>query len=122
MAQTFDQNDRLYVSLDHPSRLHFHANGAQQLSGTQVAAAPGAGLEVIITNVILAAGAFSYVSAYLHVGATTGWGPIYLNPPFGRIFASGPIHVPGGENNAVLITSSANTELTVDIDYIIQPV
>lgn len=117
-----DLNRRLFVNTVSPRQLHKHLNGSTAYTDESIAAAPGAGFQIVITNIIGSTGAATALNFFLEEGSTTIFGPIYLEAVAGRGFASGPIYLPVTANTAVTLTSSASIAQSFDIDYFIQKV
>lgn len=117
-----DLDGRLLVSGDHPRSLHKHLNGSTAYTDESIAADPGDGFQIIVTNIIASTGAETALNFFLEEGASTIFGPIYLEAVDGRGFASGPIRLPITASTALTLTSSASIAQSFDIDYYIQAV
>ncbi len=117
-----DLNRRLYVNTQHPNYGHAHLNGSGAYTDQALIADPGDGFRVVITNIIVSTGAATALNFFLEEGASTIFGPIYLEATAGRGFASGPINLPVTASTAVTITTSAAIAQSVDVDYFIQKV
>lgn len=117
-----DLDGRLLVSADHPRSLHKHLDGSTAYTDEAIAAAPGAGFQIIITNIIGSTGAATALNFFIEEGATKIFGPVYLEAVAGRGFASGPIRLPVTANTSPTLTSSAAIAQSFDIDYYIQAV
>jgi hypothetical protein len=119
---TLDLNRRLYVNSAHARSGHAHLDGSSAYTDQSLIAAPGAGLQTVITNIIGSTGAATALNFFLEEGSTKIFGPIYLEAVAGRGFNSGPIHLPVTANTAVTLTSSAAIAQSFDVDYFIQKV
>jgi hypothetical protein len=117
-----DLNRRQFVNITHPQFKHKHLDGSSAYTDESIAAAPGAGFQIVITNIIASTGAATALNFFLEEGASKIFGPIYLEAVAGRGFASGPISLPVTANTAVTLTSSAAIAQSFDIDYYIQKV
>lgn len=118
-----DLDGRLFVNDEHPRWGSYHEDSSNALTDAEVAAAPGAGFQVVITNIIVSTGAATALNFFLEEATTKKFGPIYLEAVAGRGFCT-----PAGfkkhitANTAVTITTSAAIAHSVDIQYIIQAV
>lgn len=110
-----DLNRRLYVATNHPRTWHYHLNTSSAQTDTSVQAAPGAGLRLVITNIQFTSGAATAINMFLEEGASTIWGPIYLEAVAGRGYVSGPIFKPVTANTALTLTTSAAIAHAVEI-------
>lgn len=117
-----DLNRRLFVNTRHPRQLHKHLNGSSAYTDESIVADPGDGFQVVITSIIGSTGAATALNFFLEEGASTIFGPIYLEAVAGRGFVSGPIYLPVTASTAVTLTSSAAIAQSFDIDYFIQAV
>lgn len=117
-----DLNRRQYVNTLHPNFKHKHLDGSSAYTDETIAASPGAGFQLVITNIIGSTGAATALNFFLEEGSTKIFGPIYLEAVAGRGFASGPINLPVTASTAVTLTSSAAIAQSFDIDYYIQKV
>lgn len=110
-----DLNRRLYVATNHPRTWRYHLNTSTAQTDTQIQAAPGAGLRVVITNIQFTSGAATAINLFLEESTTNIWGPIYLEAVAGRGYVSGPIFLPITANTAVTYTTSAAIAQAIDI-------
>ncbi len=117
-----DLNRRVYVNTDHPRSLHKHLDGSSAYTDSEIAADPGDGFQIIITNVTVGTGAATAFNFFFEEGSTKVYGPYYLEAVAGRGFCSGPIHLPITPSTNVTITTSASIAQAIDIDYFIQAV
>jgi hypothetical protein len=105
-----------YVRTHGPQVWSYHVNGSSALTDTSVHAAPGAGLSLYITDIIVSSGAATAMNMFLEEGATTVFGPIYLEAVAGRGFChrfATPKKITA--NTALTITTSAAIAHSVDI-------
>ncbi len=113
-----DLDGRLYVSTEHPRWGSYHADGSSALTDATVAADPGDGFQVVITNISFSSGAATAINMFLEEGSTKIFGPIYLEAVAGRGFCT-----PAGfrkhvtASTAVTVTTSAAIAHSVDIQY-----
>lgn len=117
-----DLNRRQFVNTAHPRALHTHLDGPSAYTDQSIAADPGDGFQIIITNIIVGTNAATALNFFLEEGSTKIFGPYGLEAVAGRGFASGPIHLPVTPSTAVTITTSASIAQAIDIDYFIQAV
>lgn len=117
-----DLNRRLLVNTYHPRTLTKHLNGSSAYTDESIAADPGDGFQIIITNIIASTGAATALNFFLEEGSTTIFGPIYLEAVAGRGFCSGPIYLPVSASTAVTLTSSAAIAQSYQVQYHIQAV
>lgn len=118
-----DLDGRQYVNDEHPRWGSYHVDGSSALTDASVAADPGDGFQVVITNICFSSGAATAINMFLEEGSTKIFGPIYLEAVAGRGFctpAGFKKHVTA--STAVTITTSASIAHSVDIQYIIQAV
>lgn len=117
-----DLNRRQYVNTNHPNAHAYHENSSSALTDATVASAPGAGLQIVVTNIRCSTGAATAWNMFFEEGSTTVIGPIYLEAVAGRGFCSGPIWKPITANTALTVTTSAAIAHSIDVEYIIQKV
>ncbi len=117
-----DLNRRVFVNTDHPRSLHKHLDGTTAYTDESIAADPGDGFQIIITNIIGSNGEAIALNFFLEEGSTKIFGPVYLPAVAGSGFCSGPIRLPVTASTAVTLTSSAANDQSFDIDYYIQAV
>lgn len=113
-----DLNGRMYVNTEHPRWGSYHADGSSALTDATVAADPGDGFQVVITNISCSSGAATAMNFFLEEGSTKIFGPIYLEAIAGRGYCT-----PAGfrkhvtASTAVTVTTSAAIAHSVDIQY-----
>lgn len=116
-----DLNRRLYVNAEHPQHWSFHSDGSSALTDSTVQSAPGAGFEIVITEILISTGAATALNAFLEEGSTKILGPWYLEATAGRgVHWRGNKHIT--PNTAVTITTSAAIAQGIDIQGYIQAV
>jgi len=119
-----DLNRRTFVNPVSPQFGHYNTNATVAISTVGIAS-PGAGLMLVLTNVIFSSGTTSAPSLTIRENSTTGtikMGPIYLEAIVGRGFASGPIALPIASSTAVAVLTIGAGNQAIDIDYYIQKV
>ena len=118
-----DLDGRQLVNDEHPRWWSYHVDGSSALTDASVAADPGDGFQVVITNIVVSSGAATAMNMFLEEGSTKIFGPIYLEAVAGRGFctpAGFKKHVTA--STAVTITTSAAIAHSVDIQGYIQAV
>ena len=122
VAALFDVYGVQSVRGDHPNKWSYHENSSSALTDQQVQAAPGVGLSVYITDIILSLGAATALNLFLEETATTIIGPYYLEAVVGRSF-----HIRFATpkkctaNTALTVTTSAALAHGLDILGFIAP-
>jgi hypothetical protein len=115
---TTDLQRRLYVETTQSGTLTYQENSSSALTDATVQSAPGAGYELVITNIICSTGAATAWNMVLeNDGSTVIFGPIYLEAVAGRGFCSGPIYKTVGANKALTVTTSAAIAHSISIQY-----
>lgn len=112
----------LYVIPTGPQSWSYHVNGSTALTDTSVHVAPGAGLSLYVTDIIISSGAATAMNAFLEEGATTVLGPYYLEAVAGRgcaLHFGTPKKITA--NTALTLTTSAAIAHAVDITGFIAP-
>ncbi len=117
-----DLNGIQFVRTDNPRAGHKHLDGSTAYTDESLVAAPGSGLQIIITNIIFGSNAATAINFFLEEGSTKIFGPYALEAVAGRGFCSGPIRLPITPNTAVTLTTSASIAQAFDVDYFIQNV
>ena len=118
----FDVYGVQQVRGDHPNKWSYHENSSSALTDASVQAAPGAGLSVYITDIMLSNGAATALNLFIEEGASTVLGPYYLEAVVGR-----SLHVrfktpkKGTANTAITVTTSAAVAHGLDILGFIAP-
>jgi hypothetical protein len=111
-----DLDGSLFVRPHGPQVWSYHSNGSSALTDASVHAAPGAGLSLYVTDIIVSTGAATAMNFFLKEGASTVFGPIYLEAVAGRGFChrfATPKKITA--NTALTITTSAAIAQSVDI-------
>lgn len=81
----FDVYGALFTRDDHPNKWSYHENSSSALTDTSVQSAPGAGLSIHVTDIILSCGGATAMSLIIEEGTTTTViGPLYLEAVAGR--------------------------------------
>lgn len=111
-----DLNRRLLVNHAHPFGWHYHENSSSALTDATVRADPGDGFAIFVTDIICSTGAATALNFFFEEGASTVWGPDYLEAVAGRGVA---IHLQQHKmvtaSTALTITSSAAIAHSFDI-------
>lgn len=111
-----------YARGDHPNKWSYHENSSSALTDASVQGAPGAGLSVYITDIILSLGAATALNVFFEEGSTTIIGPYYLEAVNGRT-----IHIrfqtpkKCTANTALTVTTSAALAHGLDVLGFIAP-
>ncbi len=116
-----DLNRRQYVNIEHPAWGSFHSDGTSALTDQSVAADPGDGFQIVITEIIVSTGAATAMNVFFEEGSTKILGPWYLEAVAGRgVYWQGHKHVTA--STAVTVTTSAAIAQSIDVQYYIQAV
>ena len=111
-----DRDGSVFVRPHGPQVWSYHENSSSALTDTSVHAAPGAGLSLYVTDIIVSTGAATALNFFLEEGASTVFGPIYLEAVAGRGFChrfATPKKITA--NTALTITTSAAIAHGIDI-------
>lgn len=111
-----DLDGSLHVRTHGPQIWSYHENSSSALTDTQVHAAPAAGLSLYVTDIIVSTGAATALNFFLEEGASTVFGPIYLEAVAGRGFCHRfvtPKKITAA--TALTITTSAAIAHAIDI-------
>ena len=117
-----DLDGRHLINDEHPRWWSYHEDSSNALTDASVQAAPGAGFQIVITNIIVSTGAATALNFFLEEGTSKIWGPDYLEAVAGRGFVSGPIKKHITANTAVTITTSAAIAHSIEILGYIQAI
>jgi len=119
---TTDLNRRQYVNTRHPWDWDYHENSSDALTDAAVAADPGDGFQLVITEIIFSTNAATACNIQFKNGAgTTIWGPHYLEAVAGRgLFWKGKKKV--AASSALTVTTSAAIAHGLDVQGYIQKV
>lgn len=115
---------RLATSLDGSVFAHphgpqvwsYHSDGSTALTDASVHAAPGAGLSLYVTDIVISSGAATAMNAFFEEGASKVLGPYYLEAVAGRglsIHFQTPKKITA--NTALTVTTSAAIAHCVDV-------
>lgn len=116
-----DLDGRLFVNDEHPRYWSYHLNTSTAQTDTSVQASPGAGFQLVITDIQFSSGSATAINMFLEEGASTIWGPVYLEAINGRGYIwKGKKHVTAA--TALTITTSSSTAHSVEILGYIQAV
>lgn len=105
-----------------PQTWSYHSNGSTALTDASVHAAPGAGLSLYVTDIVVSSGAATAMNAFFEEGASTVLGPYYLEAVAGRgcvIHFQTPKKITA--NTALTVTTSAAIAHSVDVTGFIAP-
>lgn len=111
-----DLDGAAFVHPHGPQIWSYHANGSTALSAASVHAAPGAGLSLYVTDIIVSSGAATAMNALFQEGAGTVLGPYYLEAVAGRglvLRFQTPKKITA--NTALTVTTSAAIAHSVDV-------
>lgn len=112
----------LRVRADQPRLWSMHYDGSTAQTDLSVQGAPGSGLSVYITDIIVSTGAATALNVFLEEGSTKILGPYYLEAVAGRGLA---LHFTTPKkctaNTAVTVTTSASIAHSIDILGFIAP-
>lgn len=111
-----------YVRTDHPSLWSYHEDSSSALTDTEVKAAPGLGLSVYVTDIIVSLGAATALNIFFEESTTKVLGPYYLEGVSGRGVALSfktPKKVTA--NTALTVTTSAAVAHSIDVLGFIAP-
>ncbi len=70
--------------LDPPGIFSYHKDGSSALTDDTVKTAPGAGLSIYVTDIIISSGSATAMNAFFEEGSTKVLGPFYLEAVDGR--------------------------------------
>lgn len=105
-----------YVIPTGPQTWSYHENSSSALTDTSVHAAPGAGLSLYVTDIIVSTGAATAFNIFFEEGASTVLGPYYLEAVAGRGFQ---VHFQTPKkitaNTALTVTTSAAIAHGIDV-------
>lgn len=106
----------LFVIPTGPQSWSYHSDGSTALTDASVHAAPGAGLSLYVTDIVVSSGAATAMNVFFEEGATKVLGPYYLEAVAGRGFAlhfGTPKKITA--NTALTVTTSAAIAHCVDV-------
>jgi hypothetical protein len=111
-----DRDGALFVRPFGPQVWSYHENSSSALTDASVHAAPGAGLSLYVTDIVVSIGAATAFNIFFEEGTTTVLGPYYLEAVNGRGLA---IHFGTPKkitaNTALTVTTSAAIAHAIDI-------
>jgi hypothetical protein len=112
-----DRDGSLYVRPHGPQVWSYHFDGSTAQTDTSVQAAPGVGLSLYVTDIVISLGAATALNVFFEEGTTTKvLGPYYLEAVNGRglhVRFSTPKKITA--NTALTFTSSASVAHCVDV-------
>lgn len=118
---TFDLNRRQYVNTRHAWTWSYHENSSSALTDASVQAAPAAGFQIVITEIMFSTGAATACNIFFEEGASTILGPWYLEAVAGRgLFWRGEKKITAA--TALTVTTSAAIAHGLDVQGYIQKV
>lgn len=116
-----DLDGRLFTNVRHPRWWSYHSDGSSALTDASVAADPGDGFEIVITEIIFSTGAATACNIFFEEGSTKILGPWYLEATAGRgVMWRGEKHVTA--STALTVTTSAAIAQGLDVQGYIQAV
>ncbi len=101
---------------------NYHEDSSDALTDAVVHAAPGAGLSLYVTNIVISTGAANAFNVFFEEATTTVLGPFYLEAVAGRgaaIELASPKQITA--NTALTVTSSAAIAHSIDVTGYIDP-
>lgn len=111
-----DRDGGLFVHPHGPQVWSFHSDGSSALTDSTVHAAPGAGLSLYVTDIVVSTGAATALNVFFEEGASKVLGPYYLEAVAGRGLA---LHFQTPKkitaNTALTVTTSAAIAQCVDV-------
>ncbi len=111
-----DRDGAIFAHPHGPQVWSYHVDGSSALTDATVHAAPGAGLSLYVTDIIVSSGAATAMNVFFKEGATKVLGPWYLEAVAGR-----SMHIRFGTpkkvtaNTALTVTTSAAIAHSVDV-------
>lgn len=116
-----DLDGRQLVNVEHPRWWSYHEDSSSALTDATVQASPGAGFQIVVTEIMVSTGAATALNVFFEEGASKVLGPWYLEAVAGRgLFWKGNKHITAA--TALTITTSAAIAHSVDIQGYIQAV
>lgn len=111
-----DRDGTQFVHPHGPQVWSYHSDGSSALTDASVHGAPGAGLSIYITDIVVSTGAATAMNVFFEEGASKVLGPYYLEAVAGRglcIHFQTPKKITA--NTAVTVTTSAAIAQAVDV-------
>lgn len=111
-----DWDGAIFAHPHGPQVWSYHVDGSSALTDTQVHAAPGAGLSLYVTDIVIASGAGTAINVFFEEGASKVLGPYYLEAVAGRgcaLHFQTPKKITA--NTALTVTSSAAIAHAIDV-------
>lgn len=117
-----NRDGALYVLPYGPQYWDYHENSSSALTDATVEAAPGAGLSLYVTDIVVSTGAATAMNVFFEEGASTVLGPYYLEAVAGRglhIQFQTPKKITA--NTVLTITTSAAIAHGIDVTGYVAP-
>jgi hypothetical protein len=111
-----DRDGTVFVHPFGPQLWSYHENSSSTLTDATVKGAPGAGLSLYVTSIVVSTGAATAFNIFFEEGASTVLGPWYLEAVAGRGFAVNfltPKKITA--NTALTVTTSAAIAHSIDV-------
>lgn len=111
-----DRDGAVFVRPFGPRVWSYHENSSSTLTDTTVKAAPGAGLSLYVTTIVVSTGSATAFNIFFEEGASTVLGPYYLEAVNGRGFVinfTTPKKITA--NTALTVTTSAAIAHAIDV-------
>lgn len=117
-----DRDGAVYTHPHGPQTWSYHENSSSALTDATVHAAPGAGLSLYVTDIVVSTGAATAFNVFFEEGASAVLGPYYLEAIAGRGFS---VHFQTPKkitaNTALTVTTSAAIAHGIDVTGFIAP-
>jgi len=117
-----DLDGSLFAHPHGPQIWNYHENSSSALTDASVHAAPGAGLSLYVTDIIVSTGAATALNIFFEESTTIVLGPYYLEAVAGRglsIHFTTPKKITA--NTALTVTTSAAIAHSIDVHGYIAP-
>lgn len=117
-----DRDGAIFAHPHGPQVWSYHSDGSSALTDATVHAAPGAGLSLYVTDIVISTGAATALNAFFEEGASKVLGPYYLEAVAGRgcvVRFLTPKKITA--NTALTVTTSAAIAQCVDVTGFIAP-
>lgn len=117
-----DLDGQLFVRPHGAQTWTFHSDGSSALTDSVVHAAPGAGLSLWVTDIVVSTGAATAMNVFFEEGASKVLGPYYLEAVAGRgLVLSFKTPKKITANTALTVTTSAAIAQCVDVQGFVAP-
>jgi hypothetical protein len=112
----FDFYGQQFVRNDHVNLWSYHEDSSSALTDTTVKAAPGSGLSLYVTDIIVSTGSATAFNIFFEEGSTKVLGPYYLEAVAGRgLVISFRTAKKCTANTALTVTTSAAIAHVIDL-------